>query len=82
MHLGYYVTNITLDVNCLWNTLHDVLGIESTPKFRWLVVGVMMDLLDLRFIFGGTAVAQGLRCCATSRKVAGSIPVGVIGIFH
>ena len=23
-----------------------------------------------------------LRCCATSRKVAGSIPVGVIGIFH
>jgi len=30
----------------------------------------------------GTAVAQWLRCCATNRKVAGSIPVGVIGIFH
>ena len=30
----------------------------------------------------GTAVAQWLRCCATSRKVAGSIPAGVIGIFH
>ena len=30
----------------------------------------------------GTAVAQWLRCCATSRKVAGSIPDGVIGIFH
>jgi len=29
-----------------------------------------------------TAVAQWLRCCATSRKVAGSIPDGVIGIFH
>ena len=29
-----------------------------------------------------TAVAQWLRCCATNRKVAGSIPVGVIGIFH
>jgi len=30
----------------------------------------------------GTAVAQWLRCCATNRKVAGSIPNGVIGIFH
>jgi len=29
----------------------------------------------------GTAVAQWLRCCATNRKVAGSIPDGVIGIF-
>ena len=27
-------------------------------------------------------VAQWLRCCATNRKVAGSIPDGVIGIFH
>jgi len=29
-----------------------------------------------------TAVAQWLRRCATNRKVAGSIPAGVIGIFH
>ena len=29
-----------------------------------------------------TAVAQCLRCCATNRKVVGSIPDGVIGIFH
>jgi len=29
----------------------------------------------------GTAVAQWLRCCATSRKVASSIPAGVIGFF-
>ena len=28
------------------------------------------------------AVAQWLRCCATNRKVAGSIPDGVIAIFH
>jgi hypothetical protein len=28
------------------------------------------------------AVAQLLRHCATNRKVAGSIQVGVIGIFH
>ena len=30
----------------------------------------------------GTAVTQWLRCCVTNRKVAGSIPAGVIGIFH
>ena len=30
----------------------------------------------------GTAVALWLRCCATNRKVAGSIPAGVTGIFH
>ena len=29
----------------------------------------------------GTTVAQWLRCCATNRKVAGSIPAGVIGFF-
>jgi len=30
----------------------------------------------------GTAIAQCLRCCATNRKVAVSIPTGVSGIFH
>ena len=30
----------------------------------------------------GTAVAQWLRCCATKRKFAGSIPDGVIEIFR
>ena len=30
----------------------------------------------------GTAVTHWLRCCATNRKVAGSIPDGVIAIFH
>ena len=29
----------------------------------------------------GTAVAQWLRCCATNRKVAGSIPANVSGFF-
>jgi len=29
----------------------------------------------------GTAVAQWLRCCATNRKIAGSIPAGVGGFF-
>ena len=29
----------------------------------------------------GTEVAQWLRCCATNRKVAGSIPASVSGFF-
>ena len=33
------------------------------------------------FICFGTAVADWLRCCATNRKVAGSIPTGVTGFF-
>ena len=32
-------------------------------------------------LLSGTAVAQWLRCCATNRKVAGSIPAGVSGFF-
>jgi hypothetical protein len=33
-------------------------------------------------IVRGHAVAQWLRHCVTNREVAGSIPDGVIGIFH
>jgi len=31
---------------------------------------------------GEGGVGCALRCCATNRKVVGSIPAGVIGIFH
>jgi len=34
------------------------------------------------FVADRSRVAQWLRCCATNRKVAGSIPAGVIGNFH
>ena len=33
-------------------------------------------------VAAGKAVAQRLGCCATNRKVAGSIPAGIIEIFH
>ena len=41
------------------------------------------DLLENLEVDGrkGTAIAQWLRCCATNRKVAGSIPAGVSGFF-
>jgi hypothetical protein len=37
--------------------------------------------IDLHYV-EGTAAAEWLRYCAANRKVAGSIPDGVIGIFH
>jgi len=46
------------------------------------IYGTNFICLVLHSVIGGTAVAQWLRCCATNRKVAGSIPAGVIGIFH
>ena len=43
-----------------------------------------MSFRDVRKIAKGDrfAVAQWLRCCATNRKVAGSIPDDVFEIFH
>jgi len=34
------------------------------------------------YIYMGATLAQWLRCCATNRKVTGSIPDGVTEIFH
>ena len=48
--------------------------------FKFL--GLMLVFVGPHLINLGTPVAQWLRCCATNRKVAGSIPAGVIGIFH
>ena len=52
-----------------------------------LYSSLLSDINVIIFIFiymeiWGTAVAQWLRHCATNRKVAGSVPDDVIGIFH
>ena len=41
----------------------------------------VLQFCALLCVYRGTAVAQWLRCCATNRKVAGSIPAGVNGFF-
>ena len=61
--------------SCL-NNVHN-LSILQTVKCTGLDIIFFVHYTSLR-----TAVAQWLRCCATNRKVAGSIPGGVIGIFH
>jgi len=46
------------------------------------VLSIYIHLIfKLLLLVVGTAVAQWLRCCATNRKVAGSIPPSVDGIF-
>ena len=54
--------------------------IELTNKL--LSLHVVVCLYPYSIVLMGTAVAQWLRYCATNRRVAGSIPAGVIGIFH
>jgi len=57
---------------------------QSTKQITTTVNNTTFILYTIVYICqgGGTAVAQWLRCCATNRKVAASIPDGIIGIFH
>ena len=58
-------------------------SVISPPLFLFMTHKAFSTTLNFAILFVmGTAVAQWLRCCATNRKVAGSIPAGVIGIFH
>ena len=50
--------------------------------YRALIRLLYHNIIILYYSTWWTAVAQWLRCCATNRKVAGSIPDGVTGIFH
>ena len=42
---------------------------------------IRLNNLYQHLMYEGTAVAQWLRCCATIRKIAHSIPAGVSGFF-
>ena len=53
---------------------------EIHTKHINTVCGQNVELLNVKLVVG-TAVAQWLRCCATNRKVAGSIPASVSGFF-
>ena len=65
--------------------LQTALNSFTLPSYQFILNILFPGLSDYithYALFQGNAVAQWLRCCATSRKVAGSIPDGVIGIFH
>jgi len=48
----------------------------------WVCNGITLPFYLFLLNMTGTAVEQWLRCCATNRKVAGSMPAGVSGYFH
>jgi len=65
----------------------DVLYFANAMRFYDVIIFTLV-CADMRKIFklylfriGGTRWRSWLRHCATSRKVAGSIPDGVTGIF-
>ena len=72
----------------LWRVAKHLSYIEDARCLKVNRVEILyqrISLLRFKFfcpLYTGTAVAQWLRCCATNLKVAGSIPVGFIGIFH
>jgi hypothetical protein len=73
---------ISMSVSHLWAFIitwnYFQLGKQAIKKFFSLVAA----FFAAHKIAGGTRWRSWLRHCATSRKVADSIPVDVIGIFH
>jgi len=70
--MARFTEKTLLDVeNVLWFSLQ-LFFCETFSILKRIQRGIIINV----------AVAQCLRCCATNRKVAGSIPACVIGIFH
>ena len=73
--------------NTLYNTNSNIhSGYYSKLTTRQLETAYLHPVLSLSlctymYIYMGIAVAQWLGCCATKRKVAGSIPAGVNGFI-
>ena len=65
-------TSLNFNTSLHFTTLHPTTLIDTSLP----LIYTSLPLLT------GTAVAQWLRCCATNRKVAGSIPDGVIRTVH
>ena len=71
--LLYRLLMIRLKVRILFistrEEVHCNVNVQCSVQYTLLLLCLML-------------VAKWLRCCATNRKVAGSIPDGLIGIFH
>jgi len=78
---GYKMAGRGLTKQELYKKAHEIKGTRRT-RFIPTLFHNFFVLKSLVYVLRGTAVAQWLRCCATNQKVAGSIPAGVIGIFH
>jgi len=63
-------------VHCTEASIEGLMKEECTENVLQIIMNFLVSTVVL------PAVAQWLRCCATNRKVTGSIPDGVIEIFH
>ena len=88
-HLQSYQRRVWFDL--LWNSRRSLCWrlrnvIWSMIVINWKECGNTCYCNDVIYsnisCYRVTAVAQWLRCCATNRKVAGSIPDGVLEVFH
>jgi len=81
----HVITAVTKNTVIKWKTWQGFKCV-STLKMQLLLVVTPHAVACLKFqtlsLGWGTRWCSWLRHCATSRKVAGSIPDGVIGIFH
>ena len=68
-------------INILSSFVYDIYPGCPAVTFYRLLCTALCTFKRHTHIVWGTAVAQWLKCCATNRKVADSIP-DVMGIFH
>jgi hypothetical protein len=77
-----YTLKITIltwgDAASNWPRTQEPCDKTRVPESSSMAIGYLHQLHAEKW---ETAVAQVLRCCATNRKVAGSIPAGVSGFF-
>ena len=68
-------------VTCQYINICVLLSYEVCCLYGFLIYHIpsyfLAPFFIIVYVVVGTAVAQWLRCCATNRKVAGSIPDGV-----
>jgi hypothetical protein len=90
-NINTYLINKQIPRNKLYNKIlsnmyglkvdeHTIKEIKLPSKYALILLKFSTAYHPLRC--GPLMVSQWLRHCATNRKVAGSIPDGVIGIFH
>ena len=75
------VTDVTLNCD---NHIDQLIPVLNSACYAIRFVTAMLSRKAFRMLHSPYVYVfiQWLRCCATNRKVAGSIPDGVIGIFH
>ena len=77
--MAWAVVHLPLPAEALFRSQvspYEICGGQSVTS-----IGVCPTISVSYLSVSGTAVAQWLRCCATNREVAGSIPAGVSGFF-